>query len=54
MALAEPVEGGPGPIGRTLVCPSNEDSTAMWNATGEQLCVVCQYFPLSRALLPCR
>ncbi|XP_054258309.1 cell growth regulator with RING finger domain protein 1-like isoform X2 [Macrosteles quadrilineatus] len=21
---------------------------------GEQLCVVCQYFPLSRALLPCR
>ncbi|KRT83469.1 hypothetical protein AMK59_4618 [Oryctes borbonicus] len=50
LALAEPVQGGPG---RTLVCPSGGD-TGMWNVSGEQLCVVCQYFPLSRALLPCR
>ncbi|XP_075223195.1 cell growth regulator with RING finger domain protein 1-like isoform X2 [Lycorma delicatula] len=27
---------------------------SVWNHSGEQLCVVCQYFPLSRALLPCR
>ncbi|KAI4454732.1 cell growth regulator with ring finger domain protein 1 [Holotrichia oblita] len=49
LALAEPVQGGPG---RTLVCPTGGDS-GMWNVSGEQLCVVCQYFPLSRALLPC-
>lgn len=54
VAVAEPVEGGPGPIGRTLVCPSTDDAGAIWNTAGEQLCVVCQYFPLSRALLPCR
>lgn len=53
LAVAEPVEGGPGPLGRTLVCPTSEDS-AFWNSSGDQLCVVCQYFPLSRALLPCR
>ncbi|XP_074037133.1 cell growth regulator with RING finger domain protein 1 isoform X2 [Leptinotarsa decemlineata] len=53
LAVAEPVEGGPGPMGHTLVCPTNEDST-IWNSSGEQLCVVCQSFPLSRALLPCR
>ncbi|CAH1163942.1 unnamed protein product [Phaedon cochleariae] len=53
LAVAEPVEGGPGPMGRTLVCPTNEDAM-LWNSSGEQLCVVCQYFPLSRALLPCR
>ncbi|RZB39231.1 cell growth regulator with RING finger domain protein 1-like, partial [Asbolus verrucosus] len=53
LAVAEPVEGGPGPLGRTLVCPTSDDS-ALWNTSGEQLCVVCQYFPLSRALLPCR
>ncbi|XP_044264197.1 cell growth regulator with RING finger domain protein 1-like [Tribolium madens] len=53
LAVAEPVEGGPGPLGRTLVCPTSDDS-ALWNSSGEQLCVVCQYFPLSRALLPCR
>lgn len=52
LAVAEPVEGGPGTLGRTLVC-GNEDS-ALWNSSGEQLCVVCQFFPLSRALLPCR
>lgn len=49
LAVAEPVQGGPS----TLVCPTKDDST-MWNSTGEQLCVVCQFFPLSRALLPCR
>ncbi|XP_057660989.1 cell growth regulator with RING finger domain protein 1-like [Diorhabda carinulata] len=52
-AVAEPVEGGPDSMEQTLVCPTNEDPT-LWNSTGEQLCVVCQYFPLSRALLPCR
>ncbi|CAG9862951.1 unnamed protein product [Phyllotreta striolata] len=53
LAVAEPVEGGPEPMGRHLVCRTSEDST-LWNSSGEQLCVVCQYFPLSRALLPCR
>lgn len=48
--LAEPMEGSPG---QTLMCPTSKDAT-MWNSSGEQLCVVCQYFPLSRALLPCR
>ncbi|KAJ9591548.1 hypothetical protein L9F63_001902 [Diploptera punctata] len=40
----------------TLLCTTtaDDDSGSMWNAAGEQLCVVCQYFPLSRALLPCR
>lgn len=51
LAVAEPLEGGPEPIGRTLL--TSDDST-LWNSSGEQLCVVCQYFPLSRALLPCR
>lgn len=36
------------PKDRTLLLDS------VWNHSGEQLCVVCQYFPLSRALLPCR
>lgn len=36
---------------RTLLL---DESCSMWNTAGEQLCVVCQYFPLSRALLPCR
>ncbi|VEN43385.1 unnamed protein product [Callosobruchus maculatus] len=53
LAVAEPVEGGPNSVEPTLVCRTNEDST-LWNTSGEQLCVVCQYFPLSRALLPCR
>ena len=40
----------------TLLCTTTteDDSGSVWNAAGEQLCVVCQYFPLSRALLPCR
>ncbi|XP_025833459.1 cell growth regulator with RING finger domain protein 1 isoform X2 [Agrilus planipennis] len=54
LAVAEPVGGGhPDAMGRTLLCPTRDD-TAIWNTSGEQLCVVCQYFPLSRALLPCR
>lgn len=53
MAVAEPINSDPGSMRPTLLCPSNEDS-AVWNSSGEQLCVVCQYFPLSRALLPCR
>lgn len=36
-----------------LAEPMN-DSVLLENATNEQLCVVCQFFPLSRALLPCR
>lgn len=51
LAVAEPVEGGPSSVGS--FCSSNEDST-FWNSSGEQLCVVCQTYPLSRALLPCR
>ncbi|XP_030754436.1 cell growth regulator with RING finger domain protein 1-like [Sitophilus oryzae] len=51
LAVAEPVEGGPSSVGS--FCPNNEDST-FWNSSGEQLCVVCQTYPLSRALLPCR
>ncbi|KAL1501667.1 hypothetical protein ABEB36_006957 [Hypothenemus hampei] len=51
LAVAEPVEGGPSSVGS--FCTNNEDST-FWNSSGEQLCVVCQTYPLSRALLPCR
>lgn len=55
LALAEPVgDGG----GRTLLCDDDTSTTAanggIWKQATEQLCVVCQYFPLSRALLPCR
>lgn len=52
LAVAEPF-GGPNAEAPTLVCDTSEDAT-LWNSSGEQLCVVCQYFPLSRALLPCR
>ncbi|KAK7794923.1 hypothetical protein R5R35_005895 [Gryllus longicercus] len=38
----------------SLVCPQEEEERSVWTTAGEQLCVVCQYFPLSRALLPCR
>lgn len=44
--MAEPVacaENGAG----NLLCTDGAGQT-------EQLCVVCHYFPLSRALLPCR
>ncbi|XP_065167562.1 cell growth regulator with RING finger domain protein 1-like isoform X2 [Atheta coriaria] len=53
LTLAEPVGGGG--LGQAMVCPSGDESGGgMWNTSGEQLCVVCQFFPLSRALLPCR
>ncbi|KAF2904283.1 hypothetical protein ILUMI_01886, partial [Ignelater luminosus] len=55
LAVAEPIEESESVsnnIRHTLLCRSNEDS--MWNSGGEQICVVCQSFPLSRALLPCR
>lgn len=32
----------------------DKDDVSVWAVAGEQLCVVCQYYPLSRALLPCR
>uniref|UniRef100_U5EGF5 Putative cell growth regulator with ring finger protein n=1 Tax=Corethrella appendiculata TaxID=1370023 RepID=U5EGF5_9DIPT len=47
LSLAEPVAcAGNGPL---LCSDSIRDGP-----TSEQLCVVCHYFPLSRALLPCR
>lgn len=36
-----------------FVCTEDETGS-VWHVAGEQLCVVCQFFPLSRALLPCR
>lgn len=66
LAMAEPMPcpGNESP-GQTILCSSNltqptnslddiPNTNTVWNAAGEQLCVVCQYFPLSRALLPCR
>ncbi|XP_041765002.1 cell growth regulator with RING finger domain protein 1-like isoform X1 [Anopheles merus] len=49
LSLAEPVAcaGNNEP----LLC---SDSAPRDCPVGEQLCVVCHYFPLSRALLPCR
>lgn len=32
----------------------DKEDVSVWAVAGEQLCVVCQYYPLSRALLPCR
>lgn len=34
--------------------PFDKEDLSVWAVAGEQLCVVCQYYPLSRALLPCR
>lgn len=34
--------------------PANYESGIDFLDGVEQLCVVCQYYPLSRALLPCR
>ena len=48
---------------QTFVCNSEQpqpihmQTTTAWTSSPSyehQLCVVCQYFPLSRALLPCR
>ncbi|KAL0275839.1 UNVERIFIED_CONTAM: hypothetical protein PYX00_003568 [Menopon gallinae] len=32
----------------------DRDDVSVWAVAGEQLCVVCQYYPVSRALMPCR
>jgi hypothetical protein len=49
LSLAEPVAcaGSSAP----LLC---SDAILREGQQSEQLCVVCHYFPLSRALLPCR
>ncbi|XP_012269465.1 cell growth regulator with RING finger domain protein 1-like isoform X3 [Athalia rosae] len=56
LALAEPCNNTPGSGPGALVAsgPGDPSEGSLWNSAGEQLCVVCQYFPLSRALLPCR
>ncbi|XP_067216320.1 cell growth regulator with RING finger domain protein 1-like isoform X2 [Linepithema humile] len=61
LALAEPCNGTSNGGGRDNLMASGQGSArgdqengSLWNTAGEQLCVVCQYFPLSRALLPCR
>ncbi|XP_071648904.1 cell growth regulator with RING finger domain protein 1 isoform X2 [Temnothorax longispinosus] len=62
LALAEPcnnndtASGGGGGRGALVASGQSGDQEggSLWNTAGEQLCVVCQYFPLSRALLPCR
>lgn len=55
LALAEPCNNNGSSTRGALVASGNSDSEgSFWNTAGEQLCVVCQYFPLSRALLPCR
>ncbi|XP_068085986.1 cell growth regulator with RING finger domain protein 1 isoform X2 [Anabrus simplex] len=38
----------------SMVCSPDGSDSSVWASASEQLCVVCQYFPLSRALLPCR
>ncbi|XP_014218633.1 cell growth regulator with RING finger domain protein 1-like isoform X2 [Copidosoma floridanum] len=56
LALAEPCPSN-GTNSRDALVASgagDADAGSLWNSAGEQLCVVCQYFPLSRALLPCR
>ncbi|KAG5314001.1 PREDICTED: cell growth regulator with RING finger domain protein 1-like [Acromyrmex echinatior] len=60
LALAEPCNNndsaGAGSRGALVASGQSGDQEggSLWNTAGEQLCVVCQYFPLSRALLPCR
>lgn len=56
LALAEPCNNNGGGTRGALVASGagDNESGSLWNSAGEQLCVVCQYFPLSRALLPCR
>ncbi|XP_063705541.1 cell growth regulator with RING finger domain protein 1-like isoform X2 [Culicoides brevitarsis] len=52
LSLAEPVScaGSTGP----LLCSDSAVIRDGQQQQQDQLCVVCQYFPLSRALLPCR
>lgn len=47
LSIAEPVACAVNSNGTILCCDGPQLQL-------EQLCVVCQYFPLSRALLPCR
>lgn len=47
LSIAEPVACAVDSNGTLLCCDGPQFKL-------EQLCVVCQYFPLSRALLPCR
>ncbi|XP_023287762.1 cell growth regulator with RING finger domain protein 1 isoform X2 [Orussus abietinus] len=58
LALAEPCNdsgsNGGATRGALVASGAGDAEGSLWNSTGEQLCVVCQYFPLSRALLPCR
>ncbi|KAL7294658.1 cell growth regulator with RING finger domain protein 1-like isoform X2 [Trichogramma pretiosum] len=59
LALAEPCPSSSNDSTSrdAIVASGAGDSSSegsLWNSAGEQLCVVCQYFPLSRALLPCR
>lgn len=57
LALAEPCNTTGNAANRGAVVASgvgDANEGSLWNSAGEQLCVVCQYFPLSRALLPCR
>ncbi|XP_043276674.1 cell growth regulator with RING finger domain protein 1-like isoform X2 [Venturia canescens] len=55
LALAEPCNNnGSGSRGALVASGTGDSEGSLWNTAGEQLCVVCQYFPLSRALLPCR
>ncbi|XP_031786375.1 cell growth regulator with RING finger domain protein 1 isoform X2 [Nasonia vitripennis] len=55
LALAEPCPNNGGNSRDALVASAAGDNEgSLWSSAGEQLCVVCQYFPLSRALLPCR
>ncbi|XP_017767542.1 PREDICTED: cell growth regulator with RING finger domain protein 1-like isoform X3 [Eufriesea mexicana] len=55
LALAEPCNNsGSSARGALVASGTGDPEGSLWNTAGEQLCVVCQYFPLSRALLPCR
>lgn len=54
LALAEPCPNNGSNSRDALVAGAGDNEGSLWNSAGEQLCVVCQYFPLSRALLPCR
>ncbi|GLV40218.1 Mahogunin ring finger 1 [Carabus blaptoides fortunei] len=61
LTLAEPIGEDGATDGQALLCENDTsatdddgDSGSVWKHASEQLCVVCQYFPLSRALLPCR
>lgn len=55
LAIAEPCNTEDKNARRNaLVASADNGEGSLWNSIGEELCVVCQYFPLSRALMPCR